>query len=137
MSFDCCFSLHFFSFSIAGISPNDSFHWFASSGCILSLGVCYSSSLFVVFFAPTSVPLPPVCLALFCVALWFFGASDSLGSPVPVATWSPFRTSQGCFSLCSLGFEMPTCGGIHSVFVSAPFLCLVRILSSLSDMFAS
>ena len=88
------------------------------------------------FFAPTSVPPPPICLALFCAALWFSGASDSFGSLVPFAMWSPFGTSQGCYSLCSLGFGMPTCGDIHSVFVSAPFLCLVRIWSSLSDVFA-
>ena len=84
----------------------------------------------------TLVLPPPVCLALFSVALWFSGASDSFGSPVPVATWSPFGTSQNCYGLCFLGFEMPACDGILSVFVSAPFLCLVRIWSSLSDVLA-
>ena len=78
----------------------------------------------------------PVCLVLFCVALWFSGASDSFGYPVPVATWPPIGMSQGCYNLCYLGFEMTTCGGIHSVFVSALFLCLVHILSSFSDVFA-
>ena len=75
-----------------------------SSGCILSLGVCSSSSLSVVFFTPASVLPPPVCLAMFSVALWFSGASGSFGSPVTVAIWSPFGTSLDCYGLCFLSF---------------------------------
>ena len=60
------------------------------------------------------------------VALWLF-VSDSFGSPVPVATWSPFGTSQFGFGLCFLGFELPAFAGIFSV--------LSPLLSS--DLFAS
>ena len=92
--------------SIAGFSPNDFvYHWFVSSGCVFSLSVSSSSCLFVVFFAPASIPPQPVCLALFCVALWFSGTSDSFRSLVPVMTWSPFGTSQGYYDLCWLGFR--------------------------------
>ena len=130
----CCFSLRFCSFSVAGISPNDFVSlWFVSSGCAFSLGIYSSSCFFVVFFAPASVPPQPVCLALFCVALWFPGASDSLGSPVPVATWFPFGTSQGCFNLCHLDFVMTTCGGIPSVLSqlcsSASFVSCVLLVT--------
>ena len=37
---------------------------------------------------------------------------------------------------CFLGFEVPACDGILSVFVSAPFLCLFHIWNSLSDVLA-
>ena len=92
--------------SIAGFMPNDLVsHWFVFSECVLSLGVSSSLCLFVVSFAPASVPPQPVCLALFCVAFWFSGASDSFGFPVPVVMWSPFGTSQGSYVLCLLGFQ--------------------------------
>ena len=48
----------------------------------------------------------------------------------------PLGRVRGTTTSVSLVFEVTACGGIHSVFVSAPFLCLVRILSSLSDVFA-
>ena len=91
-----------------------------SSGCILSLGVCSSSCLSLVFFAPALVLPPPVCLAMFSVAFWFSGASDSFGSPVTVATWSPFGTSQGCYGLCLLSLE---CQPVRSSFLFLSPLC--------------
>ena len=95
-----------------------------SSGCILSHGVCSSSCLSVVFFAPALVLPPPVCLAMFTVAFWFSGASDSFGSPVTVAKWSPFWTSQGCYGLCLL------CSKCQPVMIS--FLFLSPLCSSVS-----
>ena len=132
----CCFPCVSARFLSQGFHQLLRLSLLCSSGCILSLGVCSSSCLFVVFFAPTSVLPPPVCLALFSVALWFSGASDLFGSPVPVAMWSPLGTDQDCYGLCFLGFEMLACDGILSVFVSALFLCLVHIWSSLSDALA-
>ena len=132
----CCFPCVSTHFLLQGFPRLLCLSLLCSSGCILSLGVCSPLCLFVVFFAPTSVLPPPVCLALFSVTCWFSGASDLFGSPVPVATWSPFGTSQGCYGICFLSFEMPACDGILSVFVSAPFLSLVRIWSSLRDVLA-
>ena len=101
----CFFSLCLYSFPIDRLSLNAFVsHRFVSYGCILSLGVSSSSCLFEMFFDPASVPPQPVCLAMFVWQYSFSGASDSFGSPVPFMTWSPFGTSQGCCSLCSLGF---------------------------------
>ena len=40
--------------------------------------------------------------------VWHYGSlmfSDSFESPVPIATWSPFGMSQGCYGLCFSWFQ--------------------------------
>ena len=85
-----------------------------------------------------SVPPSACCgvlrffLRWFCLALllWLYGClfSVSFGSPVPVATWSPFGTSQVCFGLCL--FSVSSC---LPVLVSFLFLSPLRS----SALFAS
>ena len=52
----------------------------------------------VVFFAPVLVLSPPV-LPCYVAVAFVCMFSDLFESPVPVATWSPFGTSQVAFSL--------------------------------------
>ena len=89
----------------------------------------------VVFFAPVLVLSPPVLPFYVAVA---FGClfSDSFESSVPVATWSPFGTSQVGFSLCFSWFLVACVCWYPFLFVSAPFLCLVRIGGYLCVMFS-
>ena len=56
-----------------------------------------------------------ISCSLLSVATPFYGVSDSFGSLVPFATWSPFGTCQGC---CGLHFSQSS--GLLPVVV--PFL---------------
>ena len=58
--------------------------------------------LVVLFFAPALVLSPSGLPCSVALALWL-SLSDSFESPVPVAKWSPFGTSQDDFGLCFLG----------------------------------
>ena len=81
--------------------------------------------LVVVFFAPALVLSPTGLLCSVAVASSCL-FSDLFESPIPVAKWSPFGTSQDGFGLCFSPFELPAFAGILSI-LSALFLCLVRI----------
>ena len=67
----CCFPCVSARFLSQGFHRLISLSLLWSSGCILSLGVCSSSCLSVVFFAPASVLPPPVYLA--CL-VWHYGS---------------------------------------------------------------
>ena len=77
--------------------------------------------LVVVFFAPALGLSPPVLPCYVAVASGCL-FSDSFESLVPVATWSPFGTSQVGFGLCFFRFRVACLCWYPFCFVSTPFL---------------
>ena len=129
----CCFPCVSASFLLLGFHRLLRFS--SLSLGLRSLPWCLFLLLFVVvFFAPALVLSPPVLPCSVGVAFWLSFLTCS-NLRFPSRRGLPLGRFRFASASVFLGFELPACAGILSVFVSSSFLCLVRVWTSLIVVF--